>query len=851
MTAPSRALVGLVVVSHSRALARAAIALAGEMLHGDTLRIEEAAGLDDGAFGTDAVRVADAIVHADAGNGVVVLMDLGSAVLSAELALDLLDTDQRERVTLCPAPVVEGLCVAAVAAAGGADRDEVAAEARRALRAKEEHLGVATPPAPCIREDDEPLQPADATGRFEVTWPHGLHARPAAVLVRAVRGFEADVRLRNLTRGGEPVPAASLSRVAALGAEQGHLVDVAASGPDAHRAVERLLDLARHGFGDLDGAASEPPAPVVSAESLVPAAPLVPAESRVPAAPLPASPGIGIGPAWLPSADTEGAALGDVLDSADDRDGDGALGQVLDPPAEEARLLAALADVEKDVRRTRDHTAALAGEREAAVFDAHLLLLDDPDLVDPALAGIAAGRGALTAWGDAVAEVAAALAALPDAYQRARADDVRAVGSQVEAHLRGVGALSAEVPPGSVLVARDLTPAQAATLDPTHVAAVVLTAGSPTSHSAILVRALGIPAVVGAGAGVLAVTLGTVVAVDGTRGEVVVDPSPDVRGAFEARATALARRREAARASSDAAAVTRDGVEIHVGANLASLEDARAAAGTGADLAGLVRTELLFLDRTVPPSVDEQADTYRALADALPARRIVIRTFDVGGDKPLPYLPMPAEANPFLGVRGIRLSLRRPELLLAQLRAVVRVAQKRPVDVMFPMVSTVGELLSARGVLEDAVEAEGPGAPAGLRIGIMVEVPATALKAAAFAPHVDFFSIGTNDLTQYALAAERGNDSVATLADPLDPGLLALIAAVTRVGTPVAVCGELAADELATALLIGLGVRELSVSPAAVPAVKQAVRAVDTTEAGALAALALAAPDAAAVRALL
>ena len=288
-----------------------------------------------------------------------------------------------------------------------------------------------------------------------------------------------------------------------------------------------------------------------------------------------------------------------------------------------------------------------------------------------------------------------------------------------------------------------------------------------------------------------------------------------------------------------------------MGANLASVDDARAAATAGADLAGLVRTELVFLDRTTPPSVDEQAGTYRALADALPGRRIVVRTLDVGGDKPLPYLPMPPEANPFLGIRGLRLSLQRPGLLLDQLRAIVRVARERPLDVMFPMVTTVGELLAARRVLDDAVRAEGGSVPAGLRVGIMVEVPATALKAAAFAPHVDFFSIGTNDLTQYALAAERGNDAVAAIGDPLDPGLLALVAATARSDVPVAVCGELAADELATALLIGLGVRELSVSPRAVPGVKQAVREVDTAVAEKLAAAALAATDAAAVRALL
>jgi phosphocarrier protein FPr len=297
--------------------------------------------------------------------------------------------------------------------------------------------------------------------------------------------------------------------------------------------------------------------------------------------------------------------------------------------------------------------------------------------------------------------------------------------------------------------------------------------------------------------------------------------------------------------------VTRDGVEIGVGANLASVEDARAAAAAGADLAGLVRTELLFLHRSCPPTVDEQAEAYRELADALPGRRIVVRTLDVGGDKPLPYLPTPSEANPFLGVRGIRLSLRRPELLVDQLRAVVRVARDRPIDVLFPMVSTVGEVLAARQALEDAAHAEGHGLPAGLRVGVMVEVPAVALKARAFAAHVDFLSIGTNDLTQYALAAERGNDAVAALADPLDPGVLALIAAAAQADTTVAVCGELAADELATAVLVGLGVRELSVAPSAVPTIKQAVREVNARRSAELARAALAAPDAAGVRELL
>jgi phosphocarrier protein FPr len=284
---------------------------------------------------------------------------------------------------------------------------------------------------------------------------------------------------------------------------------------------------------------------------------------------------------------------------------------------------------------------------------------------------------------------------------------------------------------------------------------------------------------------------------------------------------------------------------------VSSVEDARAAADAGADLAGLVRTEFLFVGRSRPPDAEEQAAVYRAVAEAMPGRRIVVRTLDVGGDKPLDYVPRPPESNPFLGVRGLRLALARPRLLADQLLAVVRAAHDHPLDVMFPMVTTLGELLAARGMLDDAVRVDRRPPPAGLRVGIMVEVPATALKARVFAPHVDFFSIGTNDLTQYALAAERGNDAVAALADPLDPGVLRLVAETARAQVPVAVCGELAADENATGLLLGLGVRELSVAPGAVPQVKQAVREVDLSRAAELAREALTAPDAGAVRALL
>ncbi len=808
--------VGLVVVSHSRALAEAAVALSREMLQGQDVAIEVAAGLDDGGFGTDAVAIQAALTAADRGDGAVVLMDLGSAVLSAELALELLaDDDARARVVLCPAPLVEGLVVAAVAAAGGGSRAEVAAEALGGLAAKQGHLGGAEAQPP-----EGPSEPAAdvRTASFTVAVPHGLHARPAARLVRAAQAAGWPVELRNASRGSDWVPATSLSRVATIGAQEGDEVELRAAGPGAAAALDALLALASRGFDDVTGGATPQPAPTD------------------PGTAVGASPGVGIGPAYhlvaaLPT--LPAAAAGD-------------------PQQEQADLDAARAAARLDLQRTRAAAAAAVGPAEAAVFDAHLLLLDDDDLVGDARRGTGRGLPAAAAWAAAVDRVHEAFAALADPYLRARAADVRAVGDDVLRRLLGVAAPDLAAVSG-VLLARDLTPAQAVALDPARVLGVVLAQGSPTAHSAILVRARGIPAVVGAGTALLATVEGTTVALDGGTGEVVVDPDPATLARLRARAADLAGAAAVAARRSAAPARTRDGQRVLVGANIGSVDDAALAAAGGADLAGLVRTEFLFLGRGDAPSVDEQEAVYRAVAAALGGRRITLRTLDVGGDKPLPYLPVAPEANPFLGLRGLRLSLAVPGLLADQLLAVVRVAHDTPVSLMFPMVSTLSELLAARRELDPAVARVGRGRPPGLQVGMMVEVPAAALKTAVFAPHVDFLSIGTNDLTQYALAAERGNAAVAALGDPYDPGVLRLVAAVCAAAGDalVAVCGELAADEAAAQLLVGLGARELSVSPRAVPAVKEAVRRLDTVAAAATAGAALGLEGPEAVRDLL
>jgi phosphoenolpyruvate-protein phosphotransferase/dihydroxyacetone kinase phosphotransfer subunit len=817
------AVVGIVVVCHSRALARAAVALAQEMVHNQPVKIVTAAGLDDTTFGTDAGQIVRAITAADTGAGVVVLMDLGSAVLSAELALDLLD-GARSRVVLCPAPLVEGLIVAAVAAAGGATRDEVAAEAAEALAGKAELLAC----APVAEHPSDEQVPGELVGAFTVVNPHGLHARPAARIVHEVRTLDARVQLRNRTTGSAWVPASSLSKITTLGALRGHDVEIRVSGDQAREILDRLLALAARGF-------DETPDLVVSTNGLATNG-LATNGLATRRASLPASPGAGVGPARC-----RALAPVDVPPAHAD-----------DPAQEWRRLQEAIAVVRDTVRRVQARTARELGDAAATIFDAHLLLLDDPALNDEVHSLLDGGQAAAPAWSAVVTRIAEEIAAIPDPCLQARAADVRAVRDQVLRELLGGdGSTTASA---GVLVCADVTPAEVAELDPARVTAVLLASGSPTAHSAIMLRAKGIPAIVAAGPAVLDIADGTPVAVDGTRGEYVIDPPADVLATFRARAAERDQRARDARVHAAAPAVTSDGVSVLVGANIGAIADAQAAADLGADLVGLVRTEFLFLDRAQAPDVDEQEAVYRAIAGHLGGRRITLRTLDVGGDKPLSYLPISPETNPFLGVRGIRLSLACPRLLIDQLLAMVRVAQDVPVSVMFPMISTLDEFRCARSLLDDAIRRAGRGQPPGLQVGIMVEVPATALTAPVFAPQVDFFSIGTNDLTQYALAAERGNDAVAELSDPFDPGVLRLIDAVCRGAAgrvPVAVCGEMAADERAAALLVGLGVRELSVTPAAIPTIKQTVRTLDSAAAADLGALALGAESASAVRELL
>ena len=806
--------VSVVVVSHSRALAEAAVALASEMVHGEPLTIEVAAGTDDGGLGTDAMAIKEAIERADGPAGTVVLMDLGSAILSTELALEMLDDPGLGgRVTLTSAPIVEGLVVAVVTAAGGADRAEVADEARNALRGKSTQLGedAAQVAAPA-------RQPGGAAGRtavFTVQNPHGLHARPAARLVGEIRGLDADVELRNVSTEGPYVPGRSLSRVATLGALSGHDVEVRATGADAEEAVDRIVALAAERFGE-------------DAETLTDV-PLVDT-----AGPLAASPGVAIGRARrlraLSPADVPPQPVGT-------------------PDEERRRLVGAVERVRGEIEDAREATRRSGGAEGAAIFEAHLLLLEDDDVLGTVDDAIAAGASASDAWGSAIDEVQGAWEALADDYLRGRAADVRAVGDQVLDALRG--ASSRTLTDAGILVADDLTPADTAKLDIALVRGILLAHGSPSSHAAILARARGIPVVASAGQAAQAVVEGDLLVLDGSTGEFAVNPSDDVLGTFRSRAERERETRLDDLAQASDWAFSTDGERVVVSANLGSVPDGEAALASGADAAGLVRTEFLFLGRDAAPDAAEQRAEYAAIAAAIGGRRITLRTLDVGGDKPLGYVPVRDEANPFLGVRGVRLSLLHRDLLRAQLDAIVRTASDTPVHVMVPMVSLPDELVAVRELLDEVAGADG--IPSGLHVGMMVEVPSAALKIEAFLPHLDFVSIGTNDLTQYVMAAERGNAAVASLSDALDPGVLRLVDHVCRAAAgriDVAVCGEAASDPSAVPLLVGLGVRELSVSPPAVPRTKALVRTLDTERCVTLAAEALTAGSASDVRRL-
>ena len=529
-----------------------------------------------------------------------------------------------------------------------------------------------------------------------------------------------------------------------------------------------------------------------------------------------------------------------------------------DPSQEVERLRRAIQEADADLAALVVEMEQAAGREQAAIFEAHRMFMADRAFLGAAQALILKDQLNAEAAVDAVMNgLWRTFDAMDNEYFRARGGDVIDVGHRLIRQLSGIAQPALRgMPRPCIVIASDLTPSDTARMDREKVLGFCTAYGGTTAHSAILARSLGIPAVVAAGAEVLDIPDGLALILDGDAGVVIVEPKAETVKTYGQRTAELIGHQAKARRAAHEPAVTRDGYRVDVAANIASIAEVETALACGCEGVGLLRTEFLFLDRTTAPDEDEQAQAYDEIAQTLAPRPLIIRTLDIGGDKPVPYLSVPPEGNPFLGNRGLRLSLTEPEMFKVQLRAILRSSRAANVLVMFPMVGSVAEVHRAKVLLDEARnELEARRVPFGLpKVGIMVETPAAAMTADLLARHVDFFSIGTNDLTQYTLAADRTNAQVQNLADAMHPAVLRLIAETIRraheASIWVGVCGELAGDPTAVPVLLGLGLDEFSAAPLSVPMVKAEIRRWSLTAARAVAEQALCAESADKVRSI-
>lgn len=649
----------------------------------------------------------------------------------------------------------------------------------------------------------------------------GLHARPATFFVDIANQYQADIRVQH---NGQTANGKALASLLKLGVEHGQTIRIAARGPDADAALQALQQAVESGLEDHDEQATDVETytwtPVSQGKAITGVA---------------AAPGLAIGPLYQFK-----ASHIVVKDIARDLE------------SEQRHLRQALATAHEQLHAVYESVKERAGKGEAAIFRAHQAFLEDPDLVAEVRGLIEAGHGAAWSWQHAITERVAAMQQVRDERLAGRAADLHDVGQRVLRLLAEVDEGEAAMPTEPVImVAEDLLPSDTARLDPKRTLGICTAAGGPTSHTAIIARSLGIPAIVGAGAALLEQPAGNVCILDGAAGMLYVEPSEaDFTSARQSQEE-LQRQRNVEYETRYQPALMTDGHRVEVVANTTRPVEAEQAVDAGAEGIGLMRTEFLFLERAAPPTEEEQYEAYSTMTRALNGLPLIIRTLDIGGDKAVPYLSLPAEENPFLGVRGIRLCLNRPDLFKTQLRAIYRASVDGPVKIMFPMIATLEDLRAAKAIAEQ-VRQEVNVPP--VEIGMMVEVPSTVLMAAEFAREVDFFSIGTNDLTQYTLAIDRLHPTLGKYVDGLHPAVLRMIDRTVRAadvaGKWVGVCGGIAGDPRGAIILAGLGVTELSMSIPSVAAIKARLRQISHDQARRVAQRALACATAPEVRQL-
>ena len=517
------------------------------------------------------------------------------------------------------------------------------------------------------------------------------------------------------------------------------------------------------------------------------------------------------------------------------------------------RLKEALKKTKESLQKLKDSVRRRLGEEKAGIIEAHMLMLEDPMFVGEIKKAIEEGNSAEDAVFTATEKIKEMFETIPDPYLRERAADVKDVGSRLYRTLLGgkdIAQLDTNEP--IIVVANDLAASELIAISENNVVGLVLSQGGPTSHMAIIAKSLKLPAV--SGIDISLISENCLLIVDGIRGEITINPSSDVLMQTKNNIEKLQREQEEALSLKDLPAVTPDGLKIELWGNIAHPNEASAVLSSGGSGIGLFRTEFLFMNRNTPPSEDEQFEAYRKVLDEMKPHPVVIRTLDAGGDKEIPYLNIPKEDNPFLGYRAIRIGLTEEQLFITQLKALIRSSTCGNLYIMFPMISSLWEIRRAKTLIQKAAsQLDDKGMRYGkFKVGIMIEIPSAAIMAEELAKEVDFFSIGTNDLTQYTLAVDRGNSKVSQWYDHLHPAVLKLIAMTSKAAKTqkieLGICGEMAGDPFALPVLLGLGFDELSMSPPAIPKIKRLVRKFQAERAKQVAQMALSMKDADEVR---
>lgn len=800
-------MIGLVLVSHSRKLAQALVDFVKEM-NPKPIPIVAAGGVGNNneELGTDATDILDAINSVYSDDGVIILLDMGSAMLSTELALDFLEPVIAQKIKICSAPLVEGSISASVQIALDMDIETVCQEALESLQMKQSHL----------QKDEKKVLEVTTTTNIEefpkaekiltINNLHGLHARPATKFVQTVGKFLSHVTVKNITKNKGPVNARSLNKLVALEIVYENQILILAYGNDAKEVITALTQLNENHYGESSKVSLEP---VV--------------KKKRTAEMFSVSEGYAIGRAKLNTRNKH-VIKKEIIEQ---------------PQLEIKKFTEALTKSKNKISMDIENLKNILKKEELEIFEAHRVLLDDPDIIEQTILWIKNQKySAQYAWKKTIEKVVKQYQNLKDEYLQIRANDIQDIGMRVLDQMMGTTSiLEMDSQEPVILFDKTLTPSQVISLDSAKVIGIVTELGSSTSHVAILIRAIGIPALCGF-VRFSEISDHQKIILDGFTSEIFIDPNEKIEKKYKQKLEEWKKTQTQQLVTAQQLATTKDSYNIEILANVSSIKEVELAARAGADGIGLFRTEFLFFERKRPPTEEEQYHIFCEVAKTLGIRKpITLRTFDLGGDKVLPYLSLEKEENPFLGVRGSRLYDALPKLFNEHIRAILRAANFYHFQIMLPMISQVEEFLKIKEIItnvhldlqRDKITHRWP-----IKIGAMIETPSAVILAKELAQVADFFSIGTNDLTQYTMAAERGNTALEDYSDALHPAILRSIKTTVKAARdsniPLSICGEVASELIAIPLLLGLGLNKISMVASKIPAIKERVRKINIQE---------------------